>query len=226
MINHGSFLFQCIGLKRVYLISGSEKSTRRKNEAAGITDCYFRQQTANESQEEFLMKQLVAFPPIIQENCRVLILGSMPGVQSLQAQQYYAHPQNQFWKIMGMLFHHPLPPDYNSRTIFLLEKHIALWDVIHSCYREGSLDSAIRQETAHDFEMFFRAHPGIRFVAFNGTKAQDTFRKQVGFHFPGITFHRLPSTSPAHTMKLAEKLAAWQIIVRMVSEDEGIEWQV
>ena len=172
------------------------------------------------------MKQIMAFPPIIQGNSRVLILGSMPGVQSLEAQQYYAHPQNQFWKIIEGLFDRPLPPDYDSRTIFLLERHIALWDVIHSCYREGSLDSAIRQETAHDFETFFHMYPGILFVAFNGTKAQDTFRKQVGFHFPGITFHRLPSTSPAHTMKLAEKLAEWQIIARMVSEDQGTDWRL
>ncbi|MDW7671418.1 MAG: DNA-deoxyinosine glycosylase [Bacillota bacterium] len=170
------------------------------------------------------MKQIMAFPPIIQKNCRVLILGSMPGVQSLEAQQYYAHPQNQFWKIIERLFDRPLPPDYDSRTTFLLEQHIALWDVIHSCYREGSLDSAIRQETAHDFETFFHTYPGIRFVAFNGTKAQDTFRKHVGAHFPGITFHRLPSTSPAHTMKLAEKLAEWQIIARMASEDKGCDW--
>jgi hypoxanthine-DNA glycosylase len=153
-----------------------------------------------------------SFPPVISAGCRVLILGSMPGIRSLNAQQYYAHPQNQFWRIMGALFETALPEAYTARTAFLLKNGIGLWDVIHSCRRDGSLDTAIRQESAHDLETLFLQYPGIRFVGFNGAKAHDSFQKQIGFRFPELTFRRLPSTSPAYTRKMEEKLAEWQII--------------
>ena len=153
-----------------------------------------------------------SFPPIIGAGSRVLILGSMPGIRSLAAQQYYAHPQNQFWRIMGALFETTLPEDYSAKTAFLLKSGIGLWDVIHSCRREGSLDTAIRQERAYDFEALFHRYPEIRFVGFNGAKAHDSFQKHIGFSFPNITFRRLPSTSPAYTMKMEEKLSEWQII--------------
>ncbi len=164
-------------------------------------------------------ERIHSFPPIISGNCRILMLGSMPGTRLLAAQQYYGRPQNQLWRIMGTLFETALPDDYSARTAFLLKNGIGLWDVISSCHREGSLDTAIRQESAHDFENLFLQYPGIRFVGFNGAKAYDSFQKHIGFRFPELTFRRLPSTSPAYTKKMEEKLAEWQIIRAFAQPD-------
>jgi hypoxanthine-DNA glycosylase len=157
-------------------------------------------------------ERIRSFSPIINAASRVLILGSMPGIQSLEARQYYAHPQNQFWKIMGALFETEIPKEYDARTEFLLEHGIGVWDVVHSCCREGSLDTAIRHEDAHDIEALFLQYPGIRFVGLNGAKAYNLFQKHIGFRFPEISFRRLPSTSPAYTIKMDKKLAEWQVI--------------
>lgn len=156
---------------------------------------------------------LTAFPPIVDEHSRVLILGSMPGSQSLAAGQYYAHPQNQFWRIMEALLGVPMSLHYADRTALLLKNRIALWDVIHSCQRSGSLDTAIRQEQVNDFDAFFNQYPAIHTVACNGTKAWDTFRRKAAVEMAGRTLYRLPSTSPAHTMKLMDKVSAWQVLL-------------
>lgn len=162
------------------------------------------------------MKRLHSFPPISNEHATVLILGSMPGKKSLEANQYYAHPANAFWKIMGELTGaHPALP-YAERLRALTAAHIALWDVLHSCEREGSLDSDIEAEAANDFAGFFARHPRIRHVYFNGAKAEQSFRKFVlgKQALPPLEFYRLPSTSPAHAgMKYKEKLTKWENII-------------
>jgi len=156
---------------------------------------------------------LTSFLPIIDEGSRILILGSMPGVESLKLQQYYAHPRNQFWKIIYDLFDTQVSSIYAERTSFLKSKKLALWDVIENCYREGSLDSNIREEKVNDFSALFKAYPDLKMVMFNGGKAYDTYKKWLGFERPSeIAFRKLTSSSPANTKPYEVKLREWRII--------------
>jgi len=137
----------------------------------------------------------------------------MPGVESLKLQQYYANPRNQFWKILYTLFESEPNPDYEERVSFIKSKEIAVWDVIGNCYREGSLDSKIREEKVNDFRALFKTYPHIKTVMFNGGKAYETYKKWIGFdEIPNLTFHRLTSSSPANTKKYEDKLKEWRII--------------
>lgn len=163
------------------------------------------------------MPRIRSFPPVSHADARVLILGSMPGKKSLEKRQYYGHPLNAFWKIMGEVAgaHPDLP--YEKRLDALRASGVALWDVLASCLRESSLDSHIREETANDFAAFFAGHPLIAHVFFNGAKAEQSFKKfvQDKQDLPPLTFHRLPSTSPAHAgLRYADKLEAWRAIKR------------
>lgn len=156
------------------------------------------------------------FPPVANANATTLILGSMPGKESLRQNQYYAHPQNAFWKIMGELVGASPQLSYAQRLALLKSSDIALWDVLASCEREGSLDANIKAEAANDFAAFFALHPHITKVCFNGSKAEQSFRKFVldKQALPPLEFVRLPSTSPAHAgMSFAKKLQAWQSIL-------------
>jgi hypoxanthine-DNA glycosylase len=159
------------------------------------------------------------FPPIARRDARTLILGSLPGQRSLQEQQYYAHPHNAFWKLIGRVFGVDGIPPYKERVKTLTSNRIALWDVLAAAERPGSLDSSIVHATAraNDFEQFFRAHPRIRRVFFNGRKAEEMYRRFVlpglGTGFADIRYECLPSTSPAHAgMPFAEKLVRWRRI--------------
>ncbi|MEW5903905.1 MAG: DNA-deoxyinosine glycosylase [Pseudomonadota bacterium] len=159
------------------------------------------------------MPRLISFPPVADRSATLLILGSMPGIKSLHAHEYYAHPHNAFWKIMGALIGATPQLLYPQRLQTLQQAHIALWDVLHSCEREGSLDSDIQAEQANDFASFFVRHPNITRVCFNGTKAEQSFRRYVAAKqaLPDLHYTRLPSTSPAHAgMRYEEKLAAWR----------------
>ncbi|MFN4342420.1 MAG: DNA-deoxyinosine glycosylase [Azonexus sp.] len=164
------------------------------------------------------MGMIRGFPPVAAPDARRLILGSMPGEASLGAGQYYAHPRNAFWRIMGDLLGAEPTLPYPLRLARLTAAGIALWDVVADCERRGSLDAAIVRESVqvNDFRSFFRAHPGIEQVFFNGAAAESLFRRYV---LPGLEtapreLRRLPSTSPAHAARgYAEKLAAWSVIV-------------
>ncbi|GMR21376.1 MAG: DNA-deoxyinosine glycosylase [Gammaproteobacteria bacterium] len=166
------------------------------------------------------MPHVTSFAAIEDASASVLILGSMPGVLSLREQQYYAHPRNVFWGIMGELMGaYPSEP-YERRVNLLRSRKIALWDVLQSCTREGSLDSAIDETTlvTNDFTSFYQSHPGIERVYFNGSKAEQVYRRYVKDVIvdlsPRIHYQRLPSTSPAHAAKsFEEKLAVWKCIV-------------
>jgi hypoxanthine-DNA glycosylase len=163
------------------------------------------------------MQRLNSFPPVADRSARILILGSMPGQRSLDAQQYYAHPHNAFWKLMGELVGAQPHLPYEQRLEKLKQAGIALWDVLHSCTREGSLDSGIRHEQANDFAAFFADHPHITHVYFNGAKAEQCFRKYVTGKqvLPQQSYIRLPSTSPAHaSLCYEEKLTAWHAITQ------------
>jgi len=157
-----------------------------------------------------------SFRPIATRNATILILGSMPGRASLAAGQYYAHRQNAFWRIVGSLLGFDPASPYQARVRALRASRVAVWDVLHSCVRPGSLDSRIEEETANDFKAFFRRHPDIARVFFNGAKAEASFRRHalpaIGRH---LRYARLPSTSPAHaSIPYARKLRAWRAILR------------
>jgi double-stranded uracil-DNA glycosylase len=158
------------------------------------------------------------FPPIENPSARVLILGSMPGIASLRAGQYYAHPRNQFWPILGVLLSRDLVAlPYPDRVQCLIDAGIALWDVLHSCQRPGSLDADIAPDSivANDFHPFFARHPALTHVFFNGATAEQQFKRrvQVQIAFPQLQSHRLPSTSPAHAaLDFPAKLAAWRAV--------------
>ena len=164
------------------------------------------------------MKQIHSFDPVSKGDARVLILGSMPGKVSLKQNQYYAHPSNAFWKIIGDLLGADPSLPYEERLDLLKNNGIALWDVLARCERETSLDSHIKAEVANDFESFFSRHPLITLVYFNGSKAEECFRRFVLGQqvLPPLQLQRLPSTSPAHAgMSYAVKLHAWRIATQI-----------
>lgn len=163
---------------------------------------------------EFAGSPVTSFSALSLPSARILILGSMPGVASLNAQQYYAHPRNSFWPIMARVAGFDALAPYEVRVDALTRSGVALWDVLQSCVRPGSLDSSIQAGTRvpHDFAAFFQAHPGIRLVCFNGAEAQQSYTRHVlpSLNLQDVRYVRLPSTSPAHAMAFADKLAAWQ----------------
>lgn len=159
------------------------------------------------------------FPPIAGADARSLVLGSLPSRKSIEAREYYAHPQNAFWRIMGDLFGAGPDIPYARRTEILEERGIAVWDVLASSLRPGSMDSDIdlAAARANDFSSFLDSHAGIRRVYFNGRKAQIMFERLVAASHPGLagklTFETLPSTSPAFaSMPYEEKLRKWSIV--------------
>ncbi len=155
---------------------------------------------------------LNSFPSISNNEAKVLILGTMPGIQSLKLNQYYGHNRNAFWKIVFTLFDEPFSQDYDIRKEVVLKNNIAVWDVLKVCVRKGSLDSAIEQEVPNDFNAFLAAHPNIEHIFFNGQKAAHYFKKYVTVSAK-YTLHTLPSTSPAHAgMSFEQKRVAWQMI--------------
>ncbi|MGE2718978.1 DNA-deoxyinosine glycosylase [Mycolicibacterium celeriflavum] len=149
--------------------------------------------------------------PIVGGDPHTLILGNMPSVMSLAAQQYYGNPRNAFWRITGDIFGFAADAPYERRCAALTAHGIAVWDVLRSCQREGSLDSAVRPESmvANDFRRFFKEHPSITMVLFNGAAAEKNFTRLVSVA-NDLRYRRLPSTSPAQTMRFVDKLAIWR----------------
>jgi len=156
-------------------------------------------------------------------DARVLILGSMPGAASLAAREYYAHPHNQFWPIIEQLCGVARSLPYERRLEGLRRRRVALWDVLQSCHRRGSLDAAIEHDSAvpNDLPQWLREHPRVVRLCCNGGTAWRALRRyfgpQLGREFPQLVCLRLPSTSPAHAgMRFGDKLAAWQAALRDV----------
>ncbi|MDQ8013821.1 MAG: DNA-deoxyinosine glycosylase [Flavobacterium nitrogenifigens] len=153
-----------------------------------------------------------SFAPISSPNSKILILGTMPGTKSLELNQYYGHNQNNFWKFMFQILGEEFSNDYEIRKSLLIKNGIALWDVLQFCERVGSLDSAIKNEIANDFENFLETHPQIENILFNGQKAAAFFKKHVHLKKEYKTF-TLPSTSPANASKaFQDKLNEWNVI--------------
>jgi len=165
------------------------------------------------------MPAIHSFAPVENPDSSVLILGSMPGVASLRAGEYYAHPRNHFWRMLGALISLDPESPYEQRIQALKSSGIALWDVLHSCTREGSLDANIDKASLapNDFKMFFSRHTEITHVFFNGSAAEQIFRKNVlpGLEAQHIVYLRLPSTSPANaSIPFERKLEAWRAILQ------------
>jgi double-stranded uracil-DNA glycosylase len=169
------------------------------------------------------MSAIDGFDPIISANARVLILGTMPSVASILRQQYYGHPRNAFWPIMCALFDSDPGACYQLRKEMLMENGIAVWDVLQSCHRQGSLDSSIKLSTmsTNDFAGLFCDYKYIERVFFNGRMAEKLFQKRVlpalNHRFSCLEYLCLPSTSPANALlKIEQKLEAWKVIKRYV----------
>ncbi|UNB54375.1 DNA-deoxyinosine glycosylase [Mycolicibacterium sp. YH-1] len=160
--------------------------------------------------------EVAGLPPIVGGRPTVLILGNAPSVLSLQTQQYYGNPRNAFWRIAGELYGFDPAAPYAERTAALVERGVAVWDVLQHCRRVGSLDSAVERDSMvpNDFESFFDSHPEISRVFFTGGAAETNYRRLVRVS-ARVTYARLPSTSPAHTMPVAAKLAAWREILEL-----------
>ncbi len=159
------------------------------------------------------------FAPVVDENTRLLVLGSLPGDASLKVAQYYAHPQNGFWRLIGGVIGreiHALP--YAERLEALKAAGVGLWDVIASAERPGSLDAAIRSPEAADLRGLIAGLPRLRAVAFNGASAAKGGRRALGT-IEGLTLIDLPSSSPAHTRPLSEKAESWAILKAFLPED-------
>jgi hypoxanthine-DNA glycosylase len=159
------------------------------------------------------------FPPIAKPDAEILILGSLPGRKSLEMQQYYAHPQNAFWKLISGIYGQGSSLPYTQRVEILTANRIALWDVLAAAERPGSLDSSIVHASAraNDFAAFYRSHPLVSRVFFNGRKAEELYRRFVlpglSAEFAVLRYVSMPSTSPAHAgMPFAEKLVRWKTI--------------
>lgn len=159
--------------------------------------------------------RLQGLPPIVSSNTRLLVLGSFPGAASLARQQYYAHPQNQFWNILQAIW--PSSPrlssvdSYDFRSNWLLDRGLGVWDVYAACERIGSLDTAIRNAQVNDFASLARACPQLRAIAHNGGESFKHARHTAQL---GLPVFKLPSTSPANaSWRFERKLAAWRDVV-------------
>ena len=149
-----------------------------------------------------------SFAPSIDRNSHILILGSMPGVKSLEEQQYYAHPQNRFWKVMASICNEPRLHefDYDLKLKTLLKNNIALWDTLKTCKREGSLDSDIQNETPNDIKSLLKKYPNIKTICLNGNKSYSAFKKYFLNLLEKYNCFKMPSTSPANARYSLDKL--------------------
>ena len=153
--------------------------------------------------------EIESIQAIADNESSVLILGTMPGVESLKQQAYYSHPRNLFWRLIDEVVGSESPKTYEDRVAYLKENKIALWDMCQSCIREGSLDSNISEETPNDITSFVADHPSIKAIAFNGASAAKIFKKHVG-QINGVQLVHLPSTSPANAgIKWETKVEEW-----------------
>ena len=161
------------------------------------------------------MRNCKSFKPSVDYNSKVLILGSMPGVKSLYEQQYYAHPQNRFWRVMSVICNEPklYEFDYDLKLKTLLKNNIALWDTIKTCKREGSLDSGIQNEIPNDINGLLKKYPNIKTICLNGNKSYSALKKYFPDLLQKYTCYKMPSTSPANARYSLNKLIdKWNLI--------------
>jgi len=155
--------------------------------------------------------------PIVDNSRTLLILGTMPGEQSIKKQQYYGNNGNHFWKILFTIFEEEFSTDYEQRKLLLQKYHIALWNVLGSCKREGSSDAKITEEEINDFESFHKQYPNIKYVFFESKAAEKYFKKYAKPQ-TDITYTTLPSTSGLNArFTLAEKTEEWKVVQKISS---------
>ena len=156
-------------------------------------------------------------PPIALSDARLFVLGSLPGDASLAAQRYYAHPANQFWRLLGSAIGEELQAlDYQQRLERLAQRQIGLWDVIASATRRGSLDQSIRDAQHNRIAHLLHDFPDLRAIAFNGSTAAAAGRRLIDELPPGMTLIVLPSSSAANTKSFAEKAASWSTLGKFI----------
>lgn len=154
--------------------------------------------------------RIECFAPVARGDARLLILGTMPSVESLRQSFYYSHSRNAFWPVMAQVLGEKLPETAEEKKELLIRHRIALWDVVHSCVRPGSLDSDIREAQPNDFAGVFERCPGIEKILFNGASAQKLYEQKVRAMPEGCAWEKMPSTSPAYTLKFEKKLELWR----------------
>ena len=158
----------------------------------------------------------LGLPSVAQSDARLFILGSLPGDASLAARRYYAHPTNQFWRLLGLAIGDELQSiAYEERLARLMERRIGLWDVIASASRRGSLDQAIREAQHNRIEHLLREYPDLRAIAFNGSAAAAIGRRLID-DSPSLALVDLPSSSAANTTSFGEKARAWSILGQFI----------
>lgn len=162
-----------------------------------------------------MQNRISSFPPFIDDQSEILILGSIPGVKSLEKQQYYAHPQNKFWKIICELLNEKFSEDYTERLNIVKKHHIAIWDVIDSCERKGSLDSEIKNEEANQIGELLEQYPNVKAIFCNGGKSYKNLQKILGKNYK-LPIILLPSTSPLHTVSFEKKYEEWKAILNFL----------
>jgi TDG/mug DNA glycosylase family protein len=164
-----------------------------------------------------LVSVKVGLPLVARKDARVFVLGSLPGDASLAERRYYAHPTNQFWRLLGLAIGDELPAlDYEARLARLAERRIGLWDVIASANRPGSLDQEIREANHNRIEHLLYDFTDLRAVAFNGSTAAAAGRKLIGEAPPGVELIDLPSSSAANTRPFEEKAKAWSVLGQFI----------
>jgi hypoxanthine-DNA glycosylase len=163
---------------------------------------------------EIQIKEIKSFSSIVGTQPKVLILGTMPGKDSLRLKEYYANPRNVFWKIIYKLHSQKIETDYNLKTDFLKQNGISIWDVCKTAIRQSSLDSDIKNEIPNDLKGFIESNPTIKIIAFNGHKAEKLYTKYFD-RFENIEYLTLLSTSPANaSYSFENKLNDWEGIIK------------
>jgi hypoxanthine-DNA glycosylase len=164
-----------------------------------------------------LVSVKAGLPPIARADARLFVLGSLPGDASLAARQYYAHPTNQFWRLLGQAIGEALQPlSYEGRLARLAERRIGLWDVIASASRPGSLDQSIRLAEHNRIQHLLHDFPDLKAIAFNGSTAAGIGRRLIGAPPPHVVLIDLPSSSAANTRPFGEKTGAWRQLAQFV----------
>ncbi len=162
-------------------------------------------------------------PPVIDERCKILIVGSFPSKISLAQNEYYANPRNDFWRLITRVLNMPQNISYPVRIQFLLDHHIGLWDVIGSCQRTGSSDTAIRNSISSDIPSLLNQYPKIIAIVANGRKAESGLMKVMKEMDRSTSVHiqqiYLPSSSPAHAIRIEEKTDAWMVLQALIQKE-------
>ncbi|WP_413511199.1 DNA-deoxyinosine glycosylase [Myroides odoratus] len=163
-------------------------------------------------------KRIQSFQPLLSSKPKVLILGTMPSVKSLEQQEYYGNKQNVFWKLMFTVAGQELPATYAEKITFIHNNHLALWDVLQSCERQGSLDSEIKEEVPNAIRQLLQEYPSIHTLVFSSQKAAQYFKKYIG-QIEGIQMITMPSPSGANArMSFAQKLDAWRGLTDLLQD--------